>query len=350
MAPLGALPQPVLVALAPFCRGVNISRPTMSAPLPDSGINAHDAPPPCDPVSSPEAPADLPPEKALLPDDVDDEAESALNSAPPTPFTVTPGTLILEPGAVVIRGAVARGRPLYELSKPLNGHAMSVTLIEVPERRIVSYDGILDDDAWEEDNLYRIYEHRDLANMNAQVAEVSAQNPRQFHGVRLKRESSMGLTGAKESFQATWGDELNKMEIMYHARRKKGVLEWRDATNRLVAVDDPAVDRGSQVDSLNILVSLDKKNLDLMVALWIARIWHDTQAKGKREDKQVAKRRKSEQKQLDKEEGKPYGLVHDVKEALGIGYGVKGPSNGLYPGGMPGNNQDGRINWGGSKR
>ncbi|KAK7705547.1 hypothetical protein SLS64_007914 [Diaporthe eres] len=320
----------------------------MSAPLPDSGIDAHDAPPPYDAVSSPGAPADLPPEKAPLPDNGDDEVESALNSAaPPPPFTVTPGTLILEPGAVVIRGAVAGARPLYELSKPLNGHAMSVTLIEVPERRIVSYDDILSD-AWEEDKLYRIYEHRDLANMDAQVAEVSAQKPRQFHGVRLKRGSSMGLTGAKESFEATWGDELNK-KIIYHARRKKGVLEWRDATNRLVAIDDPSVDRGSQVESLNILVSLDKKNLDFMVALWMARIWHDTQARGEKEDKQVAKRRKSEQKQLDKEEGKPYGLVHDVKEALGIGYGVKGPSNGLYPGGMPGTNHSGRINWGGSK-
>lgn len=320
----------------------------MSAPLPDSGIDAHDAPPPYDAVSSPGAPADLPPEKAPLPDNVEDEAESALGSVPPPPFTVTPGTLFLAPDDVLIRGTVSGvGRPLYQLSKPLNGHVMSVTLIEVPERRMLQYDDTLSS-VCEEDKLYRIYEHRDLANMNAQVAEVSAQKPRQFHGVHLKKVSSMGLTGAKESFEATWGDELNKKTI-YHARQKKGVFEWRDATDRLVAIDNPAVDRSSQEESLDIFVSLDKKNLDFMVALWIARIWHDTQAKGKKEDRQVAKQRKSEQKQLDKEEGKPYGLVHDVKEALGIGYGVKGPSNGLYPGGMPATNQSGRINWGGSK-
>lgn len=319
----------------------------MSAPLPDSGIDAHDAPPPYDAVSSPGAPADLPPEKAPLPHDVEDAAESALDSTPPPPFTVTPGTLILEPDAVVIRGAVAGGRPLYQLSKPLNGHAMSVTLIEVPEGRMLQCDDTLSS-VWEEDKLYRIYAHRDLANMNAQVAEVSAQKPRQFHGVRLKKGSSVGLTGVKEFFDATWGDDLNRKTV-YQARQKKGVLEWRDATDRLVAIDKLAVPRRSQEESLDILVSLDKKNLDFMVALWVARIWHDTQAEGQKEDKQDARRRKAEQKQLEKEEGRPHGPVHDMKEALGIGYGVKGPSNGLYPGGMPGTNQSGRINWSGSK-
>lgn len=319
----------------------------MSAPLPDSGIDAHDAPPPYDAVSSPGAPADLLLEKAPLPDNDEDEAESALHSAPPPPFTVTPGTLILEPDAVVIRCTVAGGRPLYQLSRPLNGHAVSVTLMDVDEHRAMN-----DDDTMrtivEKDNLYRIYAHRDLANMNAQVAEVSAQKSRQFHGVRLKKESSLGLTGVKEFFEATWGDDLNRKTV-YQARQKKGVLEWRDATDRLVAVDNLADPRRSQAESLDILVSLDKKNLDFLVALWVARIWHNTQAEGQKEDKQDAKRRRAEQKQLDKEEGRPHGPIHDMKEALGIGYGVKGPPHGLYPGGMPGTNPNGRINWGGSK-
>lgn len=29
---------------------------------------------------------------------------------------------------------------------------------------------------------------------------------------------------------------------------------------------------------------------------------------------------------FDKQEGKPHGVLHDVEEALGIGYGVKRPS------------------------
>lgn len=319
----------------------------MSAPLPDSGIDAHDAPPPYDAVSSPGAPEDYPQEKTPLPSNDDLEDESALGSQPPPPFTVTPGTLTLAPGSVLIRGAVSTGRPLYQLSKPLNGHAMSVVLMDVDEYRALDCDGMMSS-MWEEDKLYRIYEHRDLANMNAQVAEVSAQKPKQFHGVLLNKKRSVGINGVKESFEATWGPDLNR-KTLYQTRRKKGVLEWRDATDKLVAIDNPAVDRKSQAESLDILVPLDKKNLDFIVALWMARVWQDTQAEGKKEDEQAAKQRKYEQKYLDKQEGRPHGPLHDAKEALGIGYGVRGPSNGLYPGGMPGTNQSGRINWGGSR-
>lgn len=318
----------------------------MSAPLPDSGIDAHDAPPPYDAVSSPGAPADLPPEKAPLPDNVEDEAESAFGLEPPPPFTVTPGTLFLAPNSVLIRSTASPvGRPLYQLSKPLNGHVMSVIMMNVPEHRDLHDDGTMNGIA-EEDKLYRIYEHRDLANMNSVEVTVSAQKPNQFHGVRLKKTSSFGLAGTKEFFEATCGDELNK-KVLYQARKNKGIFEWRDGTNRLVAIDTPAIDRKSQEESLDILVALDKKHLDLLVALWMACIWHDTQAEGKKEDKQVAKKLKYGQRQLDKEEGKPHGPLHEMKEALGIGYGVKGPSSGgLYPGGMPGTNQNGRINWG----
>lgn len=312
----------------------------MSTPLPDSGIHAHDAPPPYEAVSSPGAPADLVPEKAPLPDNVEEEAESSLVSAPPPPFTVTPGTLILAPGSAAIRSAVSAGRPLYQLSKRLNGHAMSVTLLDVDEYRPLDFSS-------DKDKLYKIYEHRNLADMNAQVAEVSAQKTMQFHGVRLKMTGSIGLIGSKKTFEATWGDDLNR-KIVYKARQKKGILEWRDDTDRVVAIDNQAVNRDSQ-ESLEILCFLDKRNLDFLVALWVARIWIDTQAEGKKEDRELAKRRKSEQKQLDKEEGRPQGPLHDMKEALGIGYGVRGPSNGIYPGGMPGTNQNGRINWGGSR-
>lgn len=318
----------------------------MSAPLPDSEIVGNGAPPPYDAVSNPGEPADPPQEKAPLPDAIEDQDESALDSEPPPPFTVTPGTLILAPDAVLIRGSVPGARPLYQLSRPLNGHATTVTLINVPADRNLNEDGTIEE-VQERDKLYKIYQHRDLANMNASVVEVSSQRPRQFDGARLKREISIGFSGVKESFEATWGEEDNRKPL-YQGRRKKGMLEWRDSANVLVAVNTCASAQKLQDESLEILVPLDKKHLDVMVGLWTARVWHDTQAEGQKEDKQEAKRRKSEQKQLDKEEGRPHGRVHDVKEALGIGYGVKGASGGIY-GAMPSTHPSGRINWGGSK-
>ncbi|KAH8774444.1 hypothetical protein F5883DRAFT_546816 [Diaporthe sp. PMI_573] len=319
----------------------------MSAPLPDSQIDGSGAPPPYDAVSSPGAPADLAQEKAPLPDAIEDQDESALDSEPPPPFTVTPGTLILARDAVLIRGAVPGARPLYQLSRPLNGHATMVTLMDVPAQRRLNGDGTIEE-VQERDKLYKIYQHRDLANLSTSVAEVSSQKLGQLEGVRLRKETSMGLTGMKESFDATWGDEDSRKPL-YQARQKKGILEWRDSANKLVAVNIPAGAQRLQDESLEVLVSLGKKHLDLIVALWMARVWHDTQAEGLKEGKQEAKRRKSEQRQLDKEEGRPSGRIHDMKEALGIGYGVKGPSNGFYPGGMPATSPNGRIDWGGSK-
>ncbi|KAI3391390.1 hypothetical protein diail_7445, partial [Diaporthe ilicicola] len=294
----------------------------MSAPLPDSDeSNVHDAPPPYDTVASParpEASVELPPGKAPLHDGVEeDEDESALDSEPPPPFTATPGTLVLAPDAVLIRGTVPGARPLYQLSRPLNGHTMTVNLMNVPAGRRLKGDDTMKE-IWERDKLYKIYKHRDLTNMNAQVAEVSSQKPKQFDDVRLKKTTSIGLTGVKTSFEATWGEEDNR-KTLYQARQKKGVLEWRDRANTLVAGDNPKTARKFQEDSLEILVPLNKKQLDLIVALWVARIWHDTQAEGLKEDKEDAKQRKAEQRQLDKEEGRPYGPVHDMKEALGIG-------------------------------
>ncbi|KAK2613189.1 hypothetical protein N8I77_000116 [Diaporthe amygdali] len=318
----------------------------MSAQLPDSEIDAHDAPPPYDAVASPGSSADLPPEKVPPPDDIEDQDESVHDTEPPPPFTVTPGTLILAPCAVLIRGAIPGARPLYQLSRPLNGHTMTFNLMNMPANRRLKEDGTLRE-IWERDKLYTIYKHRDLTRMNAQIAEVSSQKPKQFDDVRLKKETSIGLTGVRNSFEATWGEE-EKRKKLYHARQKKGILEWRDSADTLIAIDNPAVARKFQNESLEILVSLDKKHLDLLVALWMARIWHDTQAEGLKEDKEDARQRKAEQKQLDKEEGRPYGPVHDMKEALGIGYGLKTRADGLT-GGMPAISQSGRINWGGSK-
>lgn len=324
----------------------------MSAPLPDSESDAHDIPPPYDAVASsarPGASADLPPEKALPQHGSGEDGDGlALDLEPPPPFTVTPGTLILAPDSMLIRGTIPGARPLYQLSRPLNGHTMTVTLMNVPADRRLKEDGTMKE-MWERDKLYKVYQHRDPYHINAPVADVSSQKPKQFDDVRLRKTSSIGLTGVRTSFEATWGDEDHR-KTLYQARQKKGILEWRDRANTLVAVDNPATARRFQDESLEILVSLEKKHLDLMVALWLARIWHDTQAEGMKEDKVDAKQRKEEQKQLDKEEGRPYGPLHDMKEALGIGHGLKTSVDGLLPGGMPGISQSGRIKWGGSTR
>lgn len=319
----------------------------MSAPLPDSAIAGDGAPPPYDSVSSPGAPADLPQEKGPLPHAIEDQDESALDLDPPPPFTVTPGTLILARGAVLIRGQVPGARPLYQLSRPLDGHATMVTLLNVPADRRLKEDGTMED-VQERDKLFKIYKHRDLANLDASVAAVSSQKTGQLEGVRLKKETSRGLTGMKESYEATWGDEDSRKPL-YQARQRKGIFEWRDSSTRLVAVNSLDGAQSLQYESLEVLVAFNKKDLDRIVAVWMARVWLDSQAEGLKEERQEAKRRKSEQRELDKQEGRPHGRIHDMKEALGIGYGVKGPSHGLYPGGMPATNPNGRINWGGSE-
>jgi hypothetical protein len=320
----------------------------MSNPLlNNSEVDDSAAPPPYDAASSAGTWVALPHEKGPLPNAIEDRDGSDLDSSePPPPFTATPGTLVLAPNALLIRGQVPGARPLYQLSRPLDGHAMMVTLFNVPADRWLKEDGTMGE-IQGCDRLYKIYRHRDLANLDAAVAEVSSQNPGQLEGVRLKKEISVGFTGTKESFEAIWGEV--RIKPLYQARKKKGILEWQNNMDELVAVDNTAGGQRLQEESLDVLVPLSKKRLDLIVALWVARVWLDTQAERLKEDKKEAKRRKSEQRNLDKEEGRPYGRIHDMKEALGIGYGVKGPSHRLYPGGMPTINQSGRINWSGSK-
>lgn len=319
----------------------------MPDPLPDSASAGYGEPPPYDSVSSPGAPADFPQEKRPIPDAIEDQDESALDLEPPPPFTVTPGTLILARGAVLVRGQVPGARPLYQLSRPLDGHATMVTLLNVPENRDLKEDGTLEQ-VQEGDKLYKIYKHRDLANLDASVAAVSSQKIGQLEGVRLKKEASVSFTGRKEYFEATWGEDDSRKPL-YQARQNKGILEWRESSTRLLAASSLNGTQSLQDESLEVLVALNKKDLDRIVAVWMARVWLDTQAEGLKEERQEAKRRKSEQRELDKQEGRPHGRIHDMKEALGIGYGVKGPSHGLYPGGMPTTDSNGRINWRGSE-
>lgn len=303
-------------------------------------------PPPAysDCVGEPETPIDLPPEKQQVAEDIlEDEHDISTSSTAPPPFSVTPGTLVIAPQSTLIQPPIQGARPLYQILKPLNGHAMSNCLLDVPQNRRLREDGA-PKMVRPRDDLYRMYRPRSSVVQHTRELVVSGQHSGQFSGVWLRKGIlKVGITGVKIGFEASSRDEEGHVRELYIARPNKGVFEWHDGGGTLVAVDTPATDRTMEEERLEIMVQLDKRHLDLIVALWVARIYQDTQEEGAKEDKQDAKQRRAEQKELDKQEGRPHGLLHDVKEALGIGYGVKPP---LTRESWPKVNDNGRIIWG----
>lgn len=304
-------------------------------------------PPPYTEADEPTAPADLAPEKQRLAQDDDDDDALASNSQAPPPFSATPCTLLIAPHSLLITQPVSGARPLYQLLTPLHGHASSNHLIDVPPtpRRLKASTGTLSE-IRARDQLYRLQRPRVLFTPGSErEVAVSALHHDQFSGVVLRKKVWVDLlTGVKCSFEAVSADAEGRARTLYLARCKKGVWEWTDGGGTLVAVETPAVDRRVQEERLEIVVSLDKRHLDLMVALWVARIYQDSQEVGEREDREDARQRKVEEKELDKQEGRPHGVLHDVKEALGIGHGVK--RSGLGMASWSGTKNNGRIDWG----
>lgn len=296
-----------------------------------------------------DTPEDLPPEKERLQEDlIEDDNNFASASRLPPPFAVTPGTLVMAPQSVLIHCPVSGARPLYQLSRPLNGHITTTCLIDVPATRRLREDGCLKT-VRNHDELYRIYQARELFQRYPREVIVEAQHRDQFSNARLRKDITIGIKGIKIVFDAISADEEKHPRMLYLATQKKGVLEWHDGGGTLVAVETPALNRQVDEERLDIVVPLDKRHLDFLAALWVARIYQDSQEDGVKEDKENAKMRRAEQKELDKEEGKPTGFLHDMKEALGIGYGLRRGHErmpGLL-GGPPALNNNGRINWGG---
>lgn len=311
----------------------------------DTGSNSQQPPPAySEVVGEADTPIDLPPEKQLLLEDLlEDEHDIATTSLAPPPFSVTPGTLLIAPQSILIHTPVSGARALYQILKPLNGHSMSNCLLNVPPNRRLRDDGALKT-VRQRDELYKIYRPRSSVLEHTRELVVSGQHSDQFSGVWLRKGIlKLGITGVRTGFEATSRDEEGHVRSLYVARPNKGVLEWHDGGGTLVAVDAPATDRKMEDERLEIMVHLDKRHLDLLIALWVARIYQDTQEEGAKEDKEDAKQRKAEQKELDKQEGRPHGLLHDMKEALGIGYGVKPAWTGRE---FPSTKENGRINWG----
>ena len=103
-----------------------------------------------------------------------------------------------------------------------------------------------------------------------------------MQGTMLRRSADgTGLVATNQG--DVWG---SRGELIYCARLNGGVMEWTDGKGRLVAIDYMATDRSSP-ESLEILVPLSRKLLDMLVAVWISRIHQDTQREGEREDEQT---------------------------------------------------------------
>lgn len=289
-----------------------------------------------------------PTDRGLVQDE--DEDLASASASPPPPFPLTPGMFVLGPQSVVIHSPAAGARALYQLSRPLNGHASATCLIDVPAGRKLKADGTLKV-VRSRDELYDVHFMRMPYGVQSLEVIITSHHRDQFGEVRQRKCAKVGLTGLKFNFEATGPAEDKKhTRLLYHTKQKEkkgGVLEWWDGAGVLVAVETRAADRRVDAERLEILVPLDKRHLDLMVALWVARIYQDSQLQGAAEDRRAARQRKADQKQLDKEEGRPSGVLHDMKEALGIGYGLKArPRTGGLFVQFPGVQENGRINWG----
>lgn len=164
-----------------------------------------------------------------------------------------------------------------------------------------------------------------------------------IQGTVLKRGLGFGRSWDARSHGEDW---QSGNTLLYTAKQNKGVVEWKDAKGKVVAIESPAVNRETDAEKLEILVALEKQMLDMIVAVWVGRVWQDARVEGVKREEEDAKKRKEEQRARDAEEGKSHGKLHDMKEALGIGYGVKnGPRNAAMFTGPPTIGDDGRIKW-----
>jgi hypothetical protein len=331
---------------------------------------AQDEAPPSysDSVSNPSAAPPL--EKEIpLPQFESEGAEDGPSSPTldvPPPFTLTPITLAILPNSMLIEPCKHNMRALYELTRPLSGHARTVGISEIlPISRLGDNGMFKELKDKEKGMLWRVYENLSFPRTKDATAVSGQRRGREElgigRGVVLRKK--MGL-GGKAWEAKGGGDEKKESSLRYSAKQKKGVVEWRDAKGAVVAVEMPAMHRETEPEKLEILVEMGKKDMDLLVGCWVGRIHQEMQKEGEKEDKREAKERKEEQWARDAAEGKPYGRLHEceysllgisnnigqflmicvVKETLGIGCHVKPRYAGLTTG-PPTLTPEGRIKW-----
>ncbi|RDL40979.1 uncharacterized protein BP5553_00958 [Venustampulla echinocandica] len=252
-----------------------------------------------------------------------------------------PLTLTLDFPACAIYSSNDPTQALYNLSQPLSikPHAIKIS------------DG-------RGQIIYRVYEYMELPHnfrsKNVGAAVISPQRGsvdvekfivRRKAKTKWLRAGPSAATGGSEGWEVC-GEEKEILEFSATPQVSGGgdeAMKWMDSERSLVAVDvRKQAAGGNVVLELEILTQLKNEILELLVAAWVSRVWRE----GRDDQEEDLKRKKEEIKQREREVGGLKGRLGEVKEALGIGYGIKpGPrSAGMYTG-PPSIGDNGRIKW-----
>ena len=173
-------------------------------------------------------------------------------------------------------------RALYELTHPLDGHAHEVGIVEIyPKRRLDSQGRIKN--LVPKDIQYKISEKHNYFPFSRHTA-INGVGKRSIRGTVLKKTITLGLATIWEakSYSEDW---FGRNTPLYHAQaRDEPTMEWKDAKGEVVAIDTWPADHEGEEWNLEILVPLEKKMLDMMVAVWVARIFQETEKNGRVEE------------------------------------------------------------------
>jgi hypothetical protein len=244
-----------------------------------------------------------------------EDKEQDIPDFEPPPFSLSPITLTISPKSHLIDyhlktaavGSSTPKRALYELTNALDGHSRNVGIVEILPSTNLRPDGRCKEFK-EKQILYHVIEYP-LFPHNPRCTAISAQNKKLIQGTILTKCVGFGPAWEARSHGVDWRSENT---LLYTAKHKsKGILEWKDEKGAVVAMETCTGGFKTDREELEILVPLEKKMLDVVVAVWVARIFHEVEKLGKKEDKEDEKRRKEEQKVRDAEEGKPHGVLHD---------------------------------------
>jgi len=191
---------------------------------------------------------------------------SSISSDAPPAFSPSRITLSLEPNSTVIKPIYhepVHTRALYELTSPLNGKARSIYLAEIPAITRLNKYGQLPK-IEKRHHLYKICESQQGGQTHT---AIDGRKTRTIQGTILRR-SSQGTAFVATNHGNIWG---SRGQLIYCARPSMDMVEWMDATGRVVAVDHVS-NEPEAPETLQILVPLDRKMLDMLVAVWVARI------------------------------------------------------------------------------
>lgn len=196
---------------------------------------------------------------------------SSVSSESPPAFSLSPITLVLAPNATLIRPVYHEAlatRPLYELTSPLDGATRSVFLADIPAIARLDPCGNLPQ-IEKRHHLYKIFESRDGAQTHT---AIDGRKTTTIDGTILRR-SADGTALVATNHGDIWG---NQGQLIYCARTSSGVIEWLNSKGKIVAIDHKGPDCNAP-ETLEILVPMSRKWLDMLVAVWIARIQQDVQ-------------------------------------------------------------------------